>query len=247
MNDLGWIRIDRDILKTDLWKKNEPFDCRSAYLDLYLMANFKDSDVETKHGVVHVKRGQVYTSVCYLSEKWQWSRNKIYRFFGTLKRTGIVTTNGTPDGTLITLIKYGFLEYDGTTDGTTDGTSNGTTDGTQHNKDNKKDKKNNNILSIPDPEEELFDKLWSLYPRKEGKASVSKKTKHEIYKIGYDRMAAAIAKYKQTIIGREMKYVKMGSSFFNTNYVEFLEEEKEAVPAPETENKIPKIFRRIVE
>ncbi len=38
----GYISIHRKIWNSDIWNSNEPFDVRSAWLDLVLMANHKD-------------------------------------------------------------------------------------------------------------------------------------------------------------------------------------------------------------
>ena len=247
----GWIKLNKTILDSKIWNKKEPYDCRSAYIDLMLEANFKESDILTNHGLIHVNRGQAFVSVLNLSKKWQWSRNKVYRFLRTLCDTQLVTLDGTPDGTLITLLEYDVSEFcdttDGTTndtsDGTSDGTPLGTTDGTHHKNKRNKENKNNTIVDSVDPAEELFERLWKLYPRKEGKSSVSKEAKKEIYKIGYDRMAKAIDRYARQVAGRDMKYVKMGSSFFNTNYVDYLEEEKPTSAVVPMEQ-IPRIYPR---
>lgn len=251
MDDKGWIKVNRGIINTDIWKDKEPFDYRSAYLDLMLMAFYKDTTVLTKKNrIVEIKRGQVFTSETDLAKKWGWSRNKIRHYFRVLEGTGEGTIKSTTEGTIITLIKYDVMALNQTANGTAEGTAKGTTEGTTEgtyiknirNKRNKENK-NNTLVDSVDPAEELFERLWKLYPRKEGKSSVSKEAKKEIYKIGYDRMAKAIDRYARQVAGRDMKYVKMGSSFFNTNYVDYLEEEKPTSAVVPMEQ-IPRIYPR---
>ena len=38
----GWIKVHRDLNDHWIWKSKEPFDKRSAWIDLILLANFKD-------------------------------------------------------------------------------------------------------------------------------------------------------------------------------------------------------------
>ena len=240
----GWIKLNRDIVDSDIWKDKNPYDYRAAYIDLMFMAFFKDQNVITRRKkVIPIKRGQVFTSEAELTKRWYWSRNKVRHFLGVLEGTSQGTVESTSEGTIITLINYGVEPYsptsegtsqgtaEGTTEGTTQGTAKGTAEGTHRNnvKERKKEKNVNNNMA--DPSEELFNELWELYPRKMGKASVSKKAKQEIFKIGFDRMADAIERYKKQIAknGTREEYVLYGSTFFNTRYADFLEDEKPTV------------------
>lgn len=73
----------------------------------------------------------------------------------------------------------------------------------------------------------FFEEMWKLYPRKLGKGRISDKKKKELYLLG-DKFKQAIIKYtnqcklKQT----EEQYIKHGSSFFNTDYIDYLEDEQ---------------------
>lgn len=69
---------------------------------------------------------------------------------------------------------------------------------------------------------ELFEKLWELYPRKAGKSSVSLTAKKRLLKVGEEQMVQAVNAYAASVKGREEKYILMGSSFFNTRYKDFL-------------------------
>ena len=103
----GWVKIHRSILDNAIWDSDQPFDKRSAWVDLILNANYEDGKVFTKTGVVDVPRGSIYTSIRHLSDRWKWSKGKVENFLRTLMRTQMVTLTGTPAGTLISLINYG--------------------------------------------------------------------------------------------------------------------------------------------
>lgn len=88
--------------------------------------------------------------------------------------------------------------------------------------------------------EEFFEELWTLYPIKKGKGSVSKAQKQKLYRIGIEEMSRAVQRYVSEMErdNVEKKYWKHGSTFFNSGYVDYLDKnytevEKEAVKAPE--------------
>lgn len=93
------------------------------------------------------------------------------------------------------------------------------------------DKQNVKTRSTSKDIEVFFEVLWSMYPRKEGKAYVSQVTKAKLLKIGFDEMTRALKRYeaKITAEGTERKYIKSGSSFFNKGYVDYLDANFNAV------------------
>lgn len=139
----SWIKIYREIQEHHIWNSDEPFDKRSAWIDLLLMANYKDFKAEHRGRVVERKRGEINTSVVYLAKRWGWSRNKVYRFLRLLQDEKMIALDGTPDGTLVTVENYEKYQGGRTANGTPHGTPDGTPHGT-HDK-NIKNIKNNNI------------------------------------------------------------------------------------------------------
>lgn len=79
-------------------------------------------------------------------------------------------------------------------------------------------KQNIKQISIVD----FFEKAWKLYPRKEGKGSVSKTQKKKLYDLG-DEFIRCIERYVQKRTGEDSKYTQMGSTFFNSGYVDYLD------------------------
>ncbi len=86
-------------------------------------------------------------------------------------------------------------------------------------KDIEKEKKKDNICPF-------FENLWEIYPNKKGKNKVSKKALKEIATIGEEKMTVAIERYKKSIVGTDTKFIKHGSTFFNGDYVDYLEEDE---------------------
>ena len=70
----GWIKIYRKIQDCLIWSDKEPFDKRSAWIDLLLSANHSDQKSLFNGELIAIKRGQILTSIRMLSDKWRWSR-----------------------------------------------------------------------------------------------------------------------------------------------------------------------------
>jgi hypothetical protein len=73
---------------------------------------------------------------------------------------------------------------------------------------------------------EHFEILWKLYPKKEGKGSISDTQKKKIYEIPLEEMTRTIERYKAKIQKEQIepKFIKQGSTFFNSGYIDFLDE-----------------------
>lgn len=108
--DKGWIKIYRQIQDCCIWQRNEPFDSRSAWIDLLLTATHSERKLIINNEVVRIRRGSFVTSIVKLSHKWQWSRTKTTRFINLLESEQMINTKRTPKGTLITIVKYDVFQ-----------------------------------------------------------------------------------------------------------------------------------------
>lgn len=140
--DRGWIKLYRQISDSAIWTSPEPFDRRSAWLDLLMMANHEQRTFILKNGhAITLEAGQLFTSMDHLADRWHWSRQRVIRYLTLLSEQGMCTRSGTTNGTTLTIVKYGFFQggrtTNDTTDDTTDGTTGDTTDGTRTRTNNK--------------------------------------------------------------------------------------------------------------
>jgi len=120
----GYVPIYRSIKDHALWNSNEPFDYRSAWIDILLSVNHEEKKIYINGKIQIIKAGQMWTSIKKLAETWNWSRPRVYRYIKLLKSDGMIFTDGTPNGTLLTVINWGNFQ----TPRNTDVTSNVTTD-----------------------------------------------------------------------------------------------------------------------
>jgi DNA replication protein DnaD len=133
----GYIKLHRDIKECWIWKEDEPFTKRDAWIDLLLSANHTDKKIlfEGKLKVIHA--GQFLTSLVSLSDRWKWDRKKVRKFLDILESDNMIVTDRTAHGTTITLVNWGKYQLEGTTDGTADGQHMG------QQRDNSRDTNNN--------------------------------------------------------------------------------------------------------
>lgn len=124
MSDKGWIKIDRSILDHWLWKSKKPFDERSAWIDLILLANYKDTKIPYKGEIVTCERGSVNLSISFLAKRWGWSRDKAMRFISILECDQMCTLNATRHRTTIKLMKYDDFQNQVTTNKATNKATN---------------------------------------------------------------------------------------------------------------------------
>ncbi len=102
----GWISIHRQIRENWVWKNNEPFDKRSAWIDLLLTVNHKNKKIPFENGFIEIERGQTLTSIKQLSERWKWSRHKVSDFLDQLEQDTMIVQVRDNRKTLISIVNY---------------------------------------------------------------------------------------------------------------------------------------------
>ena len=106
----GWIKLDRRIQSHWIWQEKEPFDSRSAWIDLILMASHRDTKFLLGREMVALSRGQFITSVRKLADWWGWSRKRVYNFLKLLETDGMIQKNSDTKKTAVTIVNYGIYQ-----------------------------------------------------------------------------------------------------------------------------------------
>ena len=83
----------------------------------------------------------------------------------------------------------------------------------------------------------FFDSVWKLYPIKKGKGKVSKAQKQKLQKLGYDQLKRCVDRFVEDMEKehRDKQYWPYGSTFFNSGYVDYLDENCEQKENPQLE------------
>ena len=105
------ILLYRKIQDCDIWANNTPFDMRSAWIDLLLLANHKDANMIFDYKPLTIKRGQYLTSVRKLGARWSWSKNRTLKYLRMLESLGMIERESTNQRTLITIVNYSNYQW----------------------------------------------------------------------------------------------------------------------------------------
>ena len=124
----GWIALHRQLQENPIWTCNEPFDSRSAWIDMLLSANHEDKEFYINGEFRMIKRGQFHTSQTKLAERWHWKRDRIEKYIKNLKKAKMIdyvsSKSGASRGTTITIVNYSVFQNIATSLPTSNGTSN---------------------------------------------------------------------------------------------------------------------------
>ena len=234
----GWIKTYRQIQDCWIWKVDEPFDRRSAWLDLLLSANHKDVKLLFNGNLIDVKRGQLITSVRNLANKWQWSKDRVLKFLRVLENDTMIERDSDNHRTLITIVNYGVYQDKQDTENTEESTQTSTQTSTQNghtlatNKNDKNDKNDKNIY-ISD-----FKIIYDSYPKKVGKTKGYEYYKAWVtdgrvisgirHKLTNKQIWSAIAKYKREMEEKEteLQYYKNFDTFMCKAILDYVEDEE---------------------
>lgn len=93
---------------------------------------------------------------------------------------------------------------------------------TQSREEKSREEKKNTLCK--DDVSELFEKLWKLYPVKKGKGQISDAKKIKLFQIGFDEMSRAIERYIRELGKDDWRKPQNGSTFFNSGYIDYLDE-----------------------
>lgn len=124
--DKGWISIHRKLNNNELWKSSDPFDKRSAWIDLLMMANYEQSTEVLDGKRRDILPGQILTSISALSRRWRWSRKKVRSYLGQMGYRQMTILEGHTRYCLITIVNWDFYQHQNKRKGHTKGTDKGT-------------------------------------------------------------------------------------------------------------------------
>ncbi|MBM2293803.1 MarR family transcriptional regulator [Sulfitobacter pseudonitzschiae] len=169
----GTVNIPRTIWKDPAFKP-QPFTEREAYMWIVMEASYKPRERRILNAIAHTDRGQLFVSVRFMAEAWDWSKSTVDRFLKRLEKRDIIKIKSGTGGNIITVCDYDEIQntpdYNGTPAGQVAGQrwdTGGTPVGQQRDKPN--------IDSIPDEIQEQ--KAPDLFPETK---PVPKETAHAI-------------------------------------------------------------------
>ncbi len=124
---VGFVAVYRKIQDHWLWQDKDRF---FAWMDILISAQFHDAEKIVHGCLIKVPRGSWFVAQKTLETRWGWSKTKVRHFLNTLTDEGMITTKSTPNGTIITIVKYELYQNPNTSKNTTKNTTEDTTEDT---------------------------------------------------------------------------------------------------------------------
>lgn len=101
----GWIKIHRSMFE-DEWYFSEKFTREQAWIDLLLLAEYKQRTIYIRKNEVNLKRGQLAVSIRNLADRWKWGVNKVQDFLKDLEGNERIDTQKSNVCNVITICNY---------------------------------------------------------------------------------------------------------------------------------------------
>ena len=128
----GYEKIYICIEDNFLWRTNEPYCKRAAWMDLILLMNHAENDFNLGNRRIVVQRGQYWTSIGKLGARWKWGEKKVRAFLDLLVESEMIYKESTNQGIMLTVRNYSkYQDWEGnrgkqkaeqkTSEGRTDG------------------------------------------------------------------------------------------------------------------------------
>lgn len=101
--NVGWIKLDRDVVKHWIFKDEWKFKC---WIDMLVLANYSENKVEIKGVLLTCKRGELLYSLDSLSTRWGGNKSKVRRFLKLLESDSMIALKSEQVTTRITICNY---------------------------------------------------------------------------------------------------------------------------------------------
>jgi len=132
----GYILLHRKLFDNPLYV-SEPFNRALAWIDLLLLANYRESYYYVRGVKITVKRGQLGWGLDKLANRWRWSRGKVERFLCDLETEQQIVRQKNNVTTLISITKYEDYQTNSKADNKANSKASSKADGHIIKKDNK--------------------------------------------------------------------------------------------------------------
>lgn len=190
-----------------------------------------------------IKAGQFVSSITRISAETGLTEWQVRTALKKLKDTGYISTKSTNKYTIYTINEYQkYINCGQVAETTTEENKvveNGTKmeqtverkmEQTEEKAKETCEKSNKKAIN------ECFERLWKKYPSKKGKGQVSDTKKKVLYQIGEEHIQRALKRYLDGLEkDASWRKPQNGSTFFNSGYIDYLDENYEKPPEPKSQ------------
>ena len=180
-----------------------------------------------------IKAGQFVSSRARISAETGLTVDQVRTALKKLKDTGYISTKSTNKYTIYTVNEYQKYIDCGQVAETTTEENTVVENGTKMEQPVERKMEQTDENAKKKAINECFERLWKQYPNKRGKGQVSDTKKKTLYEIGEENIERALKRYLDDL-SKDSSWRKPqnGSTFFNSGYVDYLDENYEKPPEP---------------
>ena len=251
MDSIGYIKLYRKILQNPIVCKDA--DHFAVWCYLLLNATHSTFKVVHEGKQKDIYSGQLITGRKVIATQFVMSESKVQRILKLFENGQLIEQQTTPRNRLISILKWdGYQKGEQLVDQQLNNKR--TTSEQQVNTNNNVENVKNDIYTVEsqnsntesEPKQstdnnisdvnnlintkkvtalaisQFYESIWELYPIKKGKASVKDSQKKKLYTYGFEEIKRCIERYKKD--KEEWRAFKDGSTFFNSGYVDYLDE-----------------------
>ena len=215
-------------INTD-WEWHENTNVFRLFYHCLLHTNLEDKRYCGKE----IKAGQFVSSITRISAETGLTESQVRTALKKLKDTWYISTKSTNKYTIYTVNEYQKYIDCGQVAETTTEENTMVENGTKMEQPVERKMEQTDENAKKKAINECFERLWKQYPNKRGKGQVSDTKKKTLYEIGEEKIERALKRYLDDL-SKDSSWRKPqnGSTFFNSGYVDYLDENYEKPPEP---------------
>lgn len=191
--------VFRDLLEAGIWA----WMCDTAA--------WKDTSVRFNGEVIKLSRGQLVTSVRFISQGFRIGEQVTRTFMQNLEKDAMANTLTTHRGTIITICNYDKFQQNENTDNTPLNTQ--LTNCQQTANTNKKERKKERI-EPPTPKGD-FAAFYSLFPKKVSPKDAERAYKKALKTVSHETIMTGVLKYKSSVAHMDRQYIQAPAAWLN--------------------------------
>jgi len=215
---VGYLKLYRELFDKPIWVCSNSKQ-KVILITLLCMANFKEKEWEFEGKKYKCKAGEFITSLESIAKECgeDVSIQNVRTFLKNLETYEFLTNKSTNKSRLISITNWSLYQSnDSELTSKLTGNQQATNKQLTTKEEGKERKESKEVII-----DEFFETIWKLYPKKDGKASVKHTQRERLYKLGYDKVKLCIDRHLNST---EPKYYRAGNNFFNTYYIDYLDE-----------------------